>query len=164
MRLIGRSGGYESIVASARDHRQVNSSYPAVASSVPRARRAVAELAAAAGASEEQLLRVRLAASEALSNVVLHAYDGQPAMIHVTAAVVAGEIVILIADDGRGLRVGRESSGLGLGLHWMAQFSDELTLLTRPSGGLEVRLRLNLPAVSGGVTPEGRCLQPCSAQ
>jgi hypothetical protein len=38
---------------------------------------------------------------------------------------------------------------LGLGLGWMAQFSDGLTLLTRSSGGLEVRLRFDLFEAAG---------------
>ena len=67
-----------------------------------------------------------------------------------TAAVVPGELWILIADDGAGLRAERsENRGLGLGLGWMAQFSDGLTLLTRSSGGLEVRLRFNLFEATG---------------
>src|SRR5207244_698084 len=73
-----------------------------------------------------------------------HAYDGDPGDVHLTAAVVSGELWILIADDGRGLSPRRESPGLGLGLAWMAKFSDGLTLMSRASGGLEVRLRFDL--------------------
>jgi hypothetical protein len=63
----------------------------------------------------------------------------------VTGAAVPGELWILIADDGAGLRAeGSDNRGLGLGLGWMAQFSDGFTLLTRSSGGLEVRLRFEL--------------------
>jgi anti-sigma regulatory factor (Ser/Thr protein kinase) len=94
---------------------------------------------------KEQLHGVRLAVSEALTNVVQHGYTGVPGQIHVTAVAVSGELVILIADDGCGLRPRSDSSGLGFGLAWMAQFSDGLTLVTRSSGGLEVRLRFDLP-------------------
>jgi serine/threonine-protein kinase RsbW len=123
----------------------LNETFPAVAESVPRARRLLGAFAAAAGVAGEQLEGVRLAVSEALSNVVLHAYPGATGEIQLTAAVVSGELWILIADDGCGLRAARsETRGLGLGLGWMAQFSDGLTLVTRASGGLEVRLRFIL--------------------
>lgn len=111
---------------------------------VPRARERLAEFAAAAGANGEQLEGIRLAVSEAVSNVVLHAYPGRPGAVHLSAAAISGELWILIADDGCGLEAQRNSPGLGLGLAWMAQFSDGLTLLPRASGGLEVRLRFDL--------------------
>ena len=123
----------------------LNERYPATADSVPRARRAVGRFATAAGVTEQQLEGIRLVVSEAVSNAVLHAYDGDGGEIQVTAAVVPGELWVLIADDGFGLRAERSGNrGLGLGLGWMAQFSDGLTLVTRSSGGLEVRLRFDL--------------------
>jgi anti-sigma regulatory factor (Ser/Thr protein kinase) len=123
----------------------LNERYPAIADSVPRARKALASFAGSVGVTEEQLEGIRLVVSEAVSNAVLHAYDGEGGEIQVTAAVVPGELWILIADDGFGLRAERSSNrGLGLGLGWMAQFSDGLTLVTRSSGGLEVRLRFDL--------------------
>jgi len=115
-----------------------------VVEAVPRARERLAEFAAAAGANGEQLEGIRLAVSEAVSNVVLHAYPGRPGAVHLSAAAISGELWILIADDGCGLEAQRNSPGLGLGLAWMAQFSDGLTLLPRASGGLEVRLRFDL--------------------
>jgi anti-sigma regulatory factor (Ser/Thr protein kinase) len=123
----------------------LNEHYPAVPDSVPRARKELSAFAAGAGMTGEQLEGVRLVVSEAVSNAVLHAYDQEQGEIQVTAAVVPGELWILIADEGAGLRAElSENRGLGLGLGWMAQFSDGLTLLTRSSGGLEVRLRFNL--------------------
>ena len=123
----------------------LNERYAAEAESVPRARKRVSAFAAAAGVMGDRLEGVRLVVSEAVSNAVLHAYDGDGGEIQVTAAVVPGELWILIADDGFGLRAEHtHNRGLGLGLGWMAQFSDGLTLVTRSSGGLEVRLRFDL--------------------
>jgi anti-sigma regulatory factor (Ser/Thr protein kinase) len=134
----------------------LNERYPAVPDSVPRARKALGAFAMAAGAAGEQLEGIRLVVSEAVSNAVLHAYDGKKGEIQVTAAVLPGELWILIADEGVGLRAERsENRGLGLGLGWMAQFSDGLTLLTRSSGGLEVRLRFDLFAATDGADPSG---------
>ncbi len=119
-------------------------SYPASADSIARARFALSAFAADAGATREQQEDVALVVSEAVTNAVQHAYDGRPGAVHVTAAVVPGELWILVADDGRGLHAESDNPGLGLGVVWMAQFSDGLTLLTRSCGGVEVRLRFNL--------------------
>jgi stage II sporulation protein AB (anti-sigma F factor) len=128
----------------------INECYPAVADSVPRARKTVGAFAAEAGINGDQLEGIRLVVSEAVSNAVLHAYGGGRGKIHLTAAVVPGELWVLIADDGFGLRAEpSHNRGLGLGLGWMAQFSDGLTLLPRSSGGLEVRLRFELFEASG---------------
>jgi len=124
----------------------VDDSYPAVAASVPRVRGVLTEFAAAAGLSDAQLEGVRLVVSEAVTNVVRHAYGGHPGEVHVRASLQDGELRILIADDGCGLPNRRGTRGLGLGLVWMAEFSDGLKLFARPGGGLEVRLRFNLPA------------------
>jgi anti-sigma regulatory factor (Ser/Thr protein kinase) len=128
----------------ASDLASVSESLPALAESIPRARTALCAFAAEAGASEEQQEQVRLVVSEAVTNAVQHAYEGRQGEVHVTGVVVSGELWILVSDDGRGLRAGAESAGLGLGLVWMAQFSDGMTLLARSGGGVEVRLRFNL--------------------
>jgi anti-sigma regulatory factor (Ser/Thr protein kinase) len=57
----------------------LNESCPAVAASVPRARSALIGLAIAGQANPDMLDAIRLATSEALTNVVVHAYDGASA-------------------------------------------------------------------------------------
>ncbi|MGI8801256.1 MAG: ATP-binding protein [Solirubrobacteraceae bacterium] len=122
----------------------LNESYPAVAASVPRARTAISQFAGAAGAAAEQIEAVRWASSEALTNVVLHAYGDGDGEIHVTAAVTAGELWVLVADDGRGLGGHSDNAGLGLGLSLMAQLTDDLVIARRAGGGTEVRMRFAL--------------------
>ena len=134
----------------------LNERYPAVPDSVPDARKELTAFATGAGMRGQQLEGLRLVVSEAVSNAVLHAYEGEKGEIQVTAAVLPGELWILVADEGAGLRAERsENRGLGLGLGWMAQFSDGLTLLTRSSGGLEVRLRFDLFEASAEGGPSG---------
>jgi serine/threonine-protein kinase RsbW len=119
--------------------------YPAVPGSVPAARTAIADLARRAGASDEQLDDIRLAASEALTNVVLHAYrDRGRGRIHVRAALAAGELWLLIGDDGSGLRTGTGSSGLGVGLALICEITHGFAVVNRSSGGTEVRVRFSL--------------------
>src|SRR5947209_5752128 len=116
--------------------------YPAVADSVPRARHAVAEFARAAGVEEEQVEAVRLAASEAITNAVRHAYrPGEAGSLYVTAAAAGGELWLLVADDGHGLDARSHSPGLGLGLALIASICDEFAVLKRAIRGTELRMR-----------------------
>jgi serine/threonine-protein kinase RsbW len=134
----------------------LNKAYAAIPSSVPAARKELADFALAAGLSRERLDGVRLAVSEALSNVVLHAYRGGSGEIRLTASVAGGELWILIADEGVGLLPRIESPGLGLGLVLIAHETDELTIAKGATGGTELRMRFNLPAAPAGADVQSR--------
>jgi serine/threonine-protein kinase RsbW len=118
----------------------LNDSYPAIASSVPRARSAVADFALRAGATSEVLDSVRLAVSEAVTNAVVHAYRGRPGNVEVTVAVASGELWVLVSDDGCGFQTPAEAPGLGLGMSLIADSCDELAIAERATGGTEVRM------------------------
>jgi anti-sigma regulatory factor (Ser/Thr protein kinase) len=129
----------------------LTASYPAVAEYVPLARKAVAAFARLAGASDQQVESICLATSEALTNAVRHAYDAaEPGQFHLTAAVTADELWVLVADDGRGLRARGARAGLGVGLAVIACMTDYFAIMKRSSGGTEVRMRFRLsPAQTG---------------
>ena len=55
-------------------------------------------------ASTKQLDSIRLAVSEAATNVVVHAYEDDAGRILLDAGLSAGELWVLIADDGLGMR------------------------------------------------------------
>jgi len=114
--------------------------YPAVAESVPRAREALSSFARAAGATRDQLDSIRLAVSEAATNVVVHAYEDDSGSLQLDAGLSAGELWVLIADDGLGMRPQMHSSGLGFGLSLISQVCDAFEIAKRSSGGLEVRM------------------------
>src|SRR5436305_12280653 len=116
-------------------------SYSAVPDAIPAARREIADFAAAAGMIGERLDAVKLAASEALANGVVHAYRENLGCIHVTAAVASDELWILISDDGEGMHARTDSPGLGVGLALIAQVSDGMEIVSRGGGGTEVRMR-----------------------
>jgi anti-sigma regulatory factor (Ser/Thr protein kinase) len=118
--------------------------YSATADSVPLARNALVRIAAAAGADYEQLDAVRLAASEALTNAVIHAYPNRGGRIYVTAWTPDDELVIEISDSGLGLQAGSDTPGLGVGLGLIAQLSDDFYIGQPQSGGTAVRMRFLL--------------------
>jgi anti-sigma regulatory factor (Ser/Thr protein kinase) len=137
-------GAGSTVRAISRGH--FTGSYPAVAATVPVLRRAIAELAAEAGAPERQVDAVRLAVSEAVTNVALHAYRESPGPVHVSADVAGSELWVLVADDGCGLRPVAGSQGLGMGLALIADLTDDFAIVSRSSGGVEVRMRFNVGA------------------
>jgi anti-sigma regulatory factor (Ser/Thr protein kinase) len=133
----------------------LSASYPAVPDSVGAARGVLTEFARDAGAGEHQLQAIRLAASEAITNAIIHAYErAEHGEVHVSASYIEGELWLLIADAGHGMRPRENSPGLGLGLALIAQLADDFQILSRGSGGTELRMRFNLaarpPAPAGG--------------
>jgi stage II sporulation protein AB (anti-sigma F factor) len=134
----------------------LSESYAAVAESAACARSAVGQFAIAAGVEGDQLERVRLVVSEAVSNAIRHAYPSGDGSVHVMAAVAGGELWVLIVDDGPGLRAETPNPGLGLGLNIMERMSDGFTLAERACGGLEARLQFTLaPALRRGRQERG---------
>jgi anti-sigma regulatory factor (Ser/Thr protein kinase) len=129
---------------------QFRRTYPAQPESVGAVRSALVAFVRAGGLGERIADAVALAASEAATNVVMHAYgDGHPrGEIEVTAAVAGDELWVIVTDAGSGLQPHRDSPGLGLGLAIIARVADAVDLVKPAAGGLEVRMRF---AVASGV-------------
>jgi serine/threonine-protein kinase RsbW len=123
---------------------QLTERYPAIAESVPNARAAVAEFARQAGMAKDRIEGLRLAVSEAVTNVVRHAYPSSSGSVAVTAGQAADELWVLVADQGRGHQAPSPNPGLGFGLGIIAHECDELVILERSGGGTEVRMRFML--------------------
>jgi serine/threonine-protein kinase RsbW/stage II sporulation protein AB (anti-sigma F factor) len=138
--------------------------YEAKPSSVAMARTALAEFAADAGASDTQVDNVRLAASEAVTNAVLHAYRGRPGRIHVTAALAGRELWILVSDEGGGMQPRADRPGLGLGLGLISQVCDDMAIVPRSSGGTEVRILFKLEGAPEHAQQEPQRRQPQRSQ
>ena len=124
----------------------LNETHRATPEVIPTLRHAVADYARSVGIDGAQLDGVRLAVSEAVSNVVLHAYAGEPGYVHVTARVVSDELWVLVADDGRGHNASPLRPGLGWGLAFITDGTDEFALAERAEGGTEARMIFRLPA------------------
>ena len=82
-----------------------------------------------------------LAVSEALSNVVVHAYRArdEPGEMRVDAWIDDHALEVAVSDDGIGMAAHRDSPGLGLAL--MGQVSGRLRL---ESGGWARGLRVRM--------------------
>ncbi|MBV6394890.1 MAG: Serine-protein kinase RsbW [Anaerolineales bacterium] len=133
--------------------------YPADFNQLDAIRDFVGEAASQAGFSSQDIYSVQLAADEACSNVIEHAYrDTQDGEIEITCSVQPGEVKIIIHDHGAQFDMGKvKSPNLsdrledreigGLGVYFIHKLMDEvefissrtdgntLTMVKRTSGG-----------------------------
>jgi anti-sigma regulatory factor (Ser/Thr protein kinase) len=93
---------------------------------------------------------VRLAVSEAVTNVVLHAYLNRPGEVRLTVAVTEGEFWVLVTDDGRGHQTTPVSPGLGWGLALIANACQDFMVMERSGGGTELCMSFPLEQRVGG--------------
>ncbi len=127
-------------VLGANEH-SVSESYAAVPEAVPRARARIGEFAVVSGVAEEAHHAIRLAVSEAVTNVVRHAYRNGGGPVHVTAARLPGEFIVLVSDSGCGYQTPAEDPGFGWGLALIADATDDFVITERGEGGTEIRMR-----------------------
>ncbi|MFZ0386689.1 MAG: ATP-binding protein [Solirubrobacteraceae bacterium] len=126
--------------------------YEADPESVGRARAELACFASRAGASQRLVDGLRLAVSEAVTNVVRHAYPVDPGEIRVRALAGEDGLEVVVSDDGCGVHRDRaDDSGLGFGLALICELSDQMTLAPRSGGGTEVRMRFSLSGSGAAV-------------
>lgn len=122
----------------------------ALPEAVGSTRRAASDFLLAQGIPAPVVDDVRLAVSEALTNVVVHAYRGSdgPGTITVSVSVhrAAGLAEVTVADDGGGLAPRDDSPGLGLGMPLIEQLAQAVAYAAPAGGGTEVRMRFRFAA------------------
>jgi serine/threonine-protein kinase RsbW/stage II sporulation protein AB (anti-sigma F factor) len=126
-------------------------SVPAIPQAVTALRRAAGQFATGLGAGDSVVDGVRLAVSEAVTNVILHAYPDreEPGPVELTAALDGAELLVTVRDEGMGMSPRIDSPGLGLGLPLIAQTAHSLEVRQAPSGGTEMRMSFRLPNGDG---------------
>jgi anti-sigma regulatory factor (Ser/Thr protein kinase) len=122
-----------------------DATWPAVPGSVPTARRSVLTHLSAVQTSDPPLSDIGLAVSEAVTNVVHHAYVGQePGPVRVRIAICPPEIEVMVQDEGSGMVPRPDSPGLGLGMPLIATVSDRFDVRARPGGGTRLCIWFSL--------------------
>jgi serine/threonine-protein kinase RsbW len=117
---------------------------PADAANVALARQAVTGLCEAIGADARLTEDVRLAVTEACTNVVVHAYapETRPRPLRLTARVEGDDLFIHVEDEGRGMGVYTGASGLGLGVPLIAASTREVEVKAGRQGrGTGINMR-----------------------
>ena len=110
--------------------------WPAVPETVPTARHAVVAHLSAAKTSDPPLSDIGLAVSEAVTNVVHHAYvDQDPGPVRVRVEIRPPEVEVMVQDEGSGMIPRPDTPGLGLGMPLIATISQRFDIRARAGGG-----------------------------
>jgi anti-sigma regulatory factor (Ser/Thr protein kinase) len=106
-----------------------------VPSSVGELRRHAAAFAVGQGASEAMTDAVELAVSEAVTNVVIHAYVGrEPGPVTVRCEGDGEGMIVEVGDEGVGIAPRRDSPGVGHGLALVGALAASLDVARRADG------------------------------
>ena len=88
---------------------------------------------------------MRLAVSEAVSNVILHGYrESGNGAFTIAVAWNGDELHVTVRDDGCGMQPRMDSPGAGLGLPLIANLADTFSVTAPPGGGTEVVMTFSL--------------------
>src|SRR5215213_2602043 len=147
---------------------EVRLTMPARAEGVGVVRQALAGMADALAYDAAVVADMKMAVTEACTNVVVHAYDGEEGTLEVEMLADETALTIVVRDWGTGIQprpIRRDAPALGLGLPLIAALSDSFELRGSTNSGAEVRMtfvsdRAADPAavnpITGAVDPEGR--------
>jgi serine/threonine-protein kinase RsbW len=116
-------------------------SLPARAEHVAMVRHVVAALGEAVGLSAATVDDVKLAVTEACTNVVRHAYRGGEGRLEVSLDASGGRLVVVVTDHGVGIDARpAQGPGAGLGLPLMSSLAQEFEIRPSQGSGSEVRM------------------------
>jgi serine/threonine-protein kinase RsbW len=123
---------------------------PARAENVAVVRHAFGGFAEALSVDEQTLADIKLAITEACTNVVIHAYDDdEDGSLEVDASIDDRRLTVVIRDEGRGIVPRPDSPGLGLGLPLIATLAESLELGKDDADRTEVRMTFALDDEGG---------------
>jgi serine/threonine-protein kinase RsbW len=135
-------------MARATHPRALRRTAPAVPASVGDLRRAAARHLQAAGVPGPVVEAVELAVSEAVTNVVLHAYPAgaDPGPVHLTVEARGPAVTVRVADEGAGIAPRLASPGAGLGLPIMTNVATTLEMSQGTRAGTELLMTFRAAA------------------
>lgn len=116
------------------------------------ARLAVASFCSNLGLTIEEVDDIKTAVSEAVTNAIVHGYDGKEGIVKISVDVIKEEISISIVDEGVGIedidkalqpffttKEDKERSGMGFTV--MESFMDKMVVESTPNKGTTVILK-----------------------
>ena len=113
---------------------------PVDSDSVAAARHWAGDYADRVGAPRED---VELAVSEAVTNCVVHAFPEAPSSgtISLVAQVTGSSLLMVVSDDGVGMRPNPDGDGLGFGLPLIASVTEQYGVEKATDGGSVMTMR-----------------------
>lgn len=125
---------------------RLRAQFPNRPETVHAIRHEVVSVARACGLGDEAVQNVRLAVSEAATNAIVHANAESGANVVVRVELADGELCVVIADQGTGMRSRPDSPGLGLGLPIISTLAQRVEVISPGvEGGTEVRMYFPSP-------------------
>src|SRR5688500_7976880 len=104
---------------------------PAAPSAVAQLRRHAVALATELGMAQDTVDDVALGVSEAVTNVVEHAYAGiEPGYVRMRCRADGDRLIVEIADEGPGVAARTDSPGLGHGIAAIGAVAQSLEVTT----------------------------------
>ena len=111
---------------------------PSVASSVAAGRHAVRDFCDGHSLDHG---KIAIAVSEALTNVVVHAYrDTGHGSMRISATMLADVLLVVVSDDGQGMTPRSDSPGMGMGLLLIDQLAGAV-VVNSDRGGTRLEMR-----------------------
>ena len=108
---------------------------------------AIAHAVSRAGFDIEAIEDIKVAVSEACTNIVCHAHEDPDFSYDVEMELCDSKVTIMISDNGRGFGlndyvepVPGESRGSGLGIFIIRALMDEVDINSEPGAGTDIRM------------------------
>ena len=130
-------------------------SFPAKSCNEAFSRAVVGAFAAQLDPSFEELADIKTAVSEAVTNSIIHGYEGAKGEVEIACKIVNYKIIIIVTDHGRGIAdidlamqplysgsPGEERSGMGFTV--MESFMDTLDVKSQVEVGTTITMTKNI--------------------
>lgn len=122
------------------------------------ARIVVAAFAAQLNPTIEEIADIKTAVSEAVTNSIIHGYDGREGKIVLTCAIEGSKITVSVMDKGKGIEdikqameplytTKPEMERSGMGFAFMEAFMDNLEVISAPEEGTTVTMTKTIDEV-----------------
>ena len=135
--------------------------FPSLSVNEGFARAATAAFASLLNPTIDELSDLRTAVSEAVTNAIVHGYEGTQGLVTLCASYTPdGELLVEVSDSGKGIadvaqamtpfytsRPQEERSGMGFAV--MQTFMDHVEVTSRPGLGTVVRMHKTIAAAGG---------------
>ncbi len=125
--------------------------FTALSANESLARNTIALFAMQMNPSVEQIIEIKTAVSEAVTNSIVHAYKGAEGLVTLKAQIKGNELHILVSDKGCGITdivqamepfyttaADQERSGMGFSV--IECFMDKLSVISLPDKGTKVKM------------------------
>jgi anti-sigma regulatory factor (Ser/Thr protein kinase) len=129
------------VIAMQRVDTDVKLSLPARPENVSVIRHVLGAFAEALRLPDDLVEDLRLAVTEACTNVVRHAYPPeQTGPVEISIQPLEEQVTVIVSDHGRGIGTSSDTTGPGLGLPLIAAIADDVELQPVPGGGSRVTM------------------------